>query len=165
MSNPILARFWRSMGERFGKRWLDEYGPTPTRAWEEALRSWDAEIVRAALEMMGEKAWQHPPTLPQFQALLREAERKHAKPTEDFVRGHWRTVIVGAAALAMAKSVREFESYLIDHRDTLGTVLRELLDEFDARDKIAGKRTDEETRWCAARATEHAMVHLRMNAA
>lgn len=151
MSNPILARFWRSMGERFGKRWLDEYGPEPTRAWEEALRPWDADVVRGALEMMGEKGWQHPPTLPQFQALLRDAERKHAKPADDWVRGYWRTIIVHEAAASLNMSLEQFGQFLVRQRDTLGLELLTLLDEFDARDKARGKRTDEEIGWCRDR--------------
>lgn len=151
MSNPILARFWRSMGERFGKRWLDEYGPEPTRAWEEALRPWDADVVRGALEMMGEKGWQHPPTLPQFQSLLRDAERKHPKPAIDFVRGFWRTVIVDAAAHSMGMSVQEFEPILARHGDELAGPLLWLLDEFDARDKTHGARSPEQVRWCEDR--------------
>lgn len=162
MSNPILARFWRSMGERFGKRWLDEYGPEPTRAWEEALRPWDADVVRGALDMMGEKGWQHPPTLPQFQSLLRDAERKHAKPTQDWVRDYWRTTIVDAASHAIGMDWKQFEPFLVKHRDTLGVELRELLNEFDARDKARGGRTDEDIRWCIQRARQQAVEHAEV---
>jgi hypothetical protein len=151
VSNPILARFWRSMGERFGKRWLDEYGPEPTRAWEEALRPWDADVVKGALEMMGEKGWQHPPTLPQFQSLLRDADRKHGKPAMDYVRGFWRTVIVDAASQSMGMTTQEFEPVLVRHQDELAGPLLWLLDEFDARDKTHGARTPEQVRWCEDR--------------
>ncbi|MCC6196773.1 MAG: hypothetical protein IT518_20155 [Burkholderiales bacterium] len=165
MTNPIIERFWRSMGERFGKRWLDEYGPVPTRAWLECLRPWDADVIRNALEMMGEKAWQHPPTLPQFQALLRETDRKNAKPADDFVRGYWRTVIVGAAAHAAGLSVRKFQAILAANAYSLGADLRALLDEFDARDKAAGRRTDEQVRWCVERASAIAQDHVAREAA
>lgn len=152
------------MGERFGKRWLDEYGPKPTRAWEEAVRPWDASVISGALEMMGEKGWQHPPTLPQFQALLRDADRKYAKPADDWVRGYWRTVIVHEATSAAHeyRGIRNFEGYLVAHRNTIGAELRRLLDEVETTDKARGKRTDEDIRYCMERTRMILLDHFSL---
>lgn len=160
-SNPILERFWRSMGERFGKRWLDEYGPQPTRAWAELLEPWTADTIRQALDAMGEKAWQHPPTLPQFQALIRDVDRREAaKGATDWIRGHWRTVVVTEGATAAGLSLAQFEPWLLA-RPVLLDALRELLDYAANRERATSARSEALTREVIRRARE--AVHRELS--
>lgn len=159
--NRIVERFWRSMAERFGRRWLEEYGDTPTRAWADELAPWPADTVKTALAMMGQRAWVHPPTLPQFQQLLRDADRAPTKSSEDFVRGFWRTVIVQEAAQAVGLPVGKFETFLAARAATLGAGLRQLLNDADSREKARNERSPAAIRFVQSRAWELARASLR----
>lgn len=97
LTNAAHDRFWRSMGERFGKRWLDDYGAKPSTAWKAVLDKFSPAIIVAALEALKERRESeraHPPTLAEFEAILEREGKKRASNSADLVRGYWRSVIV-----------------------------------------------------------------------
>lgn len=100
MSNHALVhtRFWRAMSERFGPRWIDANGGTPSRAWTELIDRYTPDELRAAIDLLKDRADSqvaHPPTHPEFEKLLVKASAiaKRSDAT-DYVRGYWRSVIV-----------------------------------------------------------------------
>lgn len=87
-------RFWEAMRARFGKRWLDEFGAEPSAPWIQLLKPYTPPQLRKALELMGEQKLAHPPTLPQFDSLLKRAASKSPDDGIDHVRAYWRSVAV-----------------------------------------------------------------------
>lgn len=159
MTATAHKRFWRTMGERFGKRWLDEYGDEPTQAWKDLLNRYTPTEVSRALAAMGSRAFAHPPTLPQFEALLAEASKAAKADTQDWRRGYWRACIVNAVAAGMVQRglishPAEFEEFLVRHRHSLGAAMRNLLDDMDAMEQRTGQRTLGMERTCEARCRE-----------
>ncbi len=159
LTNAVRKRFWSAMGERFGKRWLDEYGEIPTLAWREMIDRYTPSDIGGALELMALKGWQHPPTQPQFEPLLREASR-HNKPDEqDWRRGYWRSWIARYVAgdflhRELISDMDAFEAYLIEHRHTLGKILLALLDELDSMERDTQQRTQGMEDLCMRRCRE-----------
>lgn len=158
-TKAMHERFWRTMGERFGKRWLDEYGNEPTKAWKALIDRYTPDEVKAALELMGSKGWAHPPTEPQFESLLAEASKAAKADTQDWRRGYWRACIVNAVAAGMVQRglishPAEFEEFLVRHRHSLGAAMRNLLDDMDAMEQRTGQRTSGMERTCEERCRE-----------
>lgn len=128
-------RFWEAMRARFGVRWLTEFGDKPTAPWIQLLNAYTPDGIRKALELMAEQKREHPPTLPAFEALLKRAAAKHEGEHErDWVRGHWRSVIMHNCATYarradVIRNAADFEPYLIANQLSLGASLRNLLDE------------------------------------
>jgi hypothetical protein len=89
------ARFWDAMRARFGKRWTDEFGPQPTAPWVQLLNQHTPGHLRDALDLMAEQKLAHPPTLPQFEALLKKASNRGPKEGVDELRNFWRSVVIG----------------------------------------------------------------------
>src|ERR1700740_2908018 len=87
-------RFWEAMRARFGKRWLDEFGNEPSAPWVQLLNKHTPSHLRDALELMAEQKFQHPPTLPQFEALLKKASSKAPHQDTDLPRNYWRSFII-----------------------------------------------------------------------
>jgi hypothetical protein len=87
------ARFWDAMRARFGVRWFTEFGDKPSAPWITLLNQYGPAQVKAALELMAEQKLAHPPTLPQFEALLKKASLKHDTGGKDFLRGYWISVV------------------------------------------------------------------------
>ena len=144
LTNATIERFWKTMGERFGKRWLDEYGSQPTQAWRDALGGSTPTEIRAALDLMKLKGWQHPPTEPQFSQLLAEASRKVQAPVVDWKRGYWRSCVVSGfkAALGYSHEPERFEQLVVANKSTLGASMLALLDEQCDLETRQGQRTD-----------------------
>jgi hypothetical protein len=150
-TKEMADRFWRTMGERFGKRWLDEYGAQPTTAWKRAIGAYSPEVIGAALDLMHTRGWQHPPTEPQFAQLLSEAARKSAGSSENHRRGFWRSLIVAeiGAALGYQRDYRAFELVVIQSRHDLGHAMAALLNECENLEITTGQRTDGQLVHCA----------------
>lgn len=160
MTKATHRRFWQAMGERFGKRWLEEYGPEPTLAWMRMLDRYTPLEVKAALEAMAARGWQHPPTQPQFGSLLVDAAKKGAGDTQDYARGYWRTEIVSAVMREGNRLGKwrldwaGFEQVVIQRRHTLGADMLALLNEVDELEKATEQRTHGMHDLVARRATE-----------
>jgi hypothetical protein len=78
------------MGERFGKRWLDDYGNEPTKSWKDLLDRFTPDDLAEALARLKDRPEHnrsHPPTHAEFEALLTSAARRNNRPTENFRRG------------------------------------------------------------------------------
>lgn len=148
ITNEALRRFWRTMGERYGKRWLDSYGDEPTHAWRDCLNPFAPADIQRAINLLAEnpETQQHPPTEPAFRALLQRAVRLGAKKTDDPAearRSFWRSTIVGEVATALGYRTRpiEFEALVVANKDSLGKSMSLLLDEVDDLEASTGQRT------------------------
>lgn len=135
MSNTlkVYGRFWSTMAERYGKRWVDEYGVTPTKAWTDALDRFTPQDIASALARLSVESPVHPPTLPQFEKLLGRAQRLSEGSTRDWVRGYWRSTIVDqfereAVAVGQVDRREKAEAFIVTYRTTVGAALRQLLD-------------------------------------
>jgi hypothetical protein len=141
-------RFWEAMRARFGKRWLDDFGNEPSAPWIQLLNKHTPNHLRDALELMGEQKLQHPPTLPQFESLLKHASSKAPHQDTDLPRKYWRSVIHGtcmrhAALLNLVpwgetrlERMPTNEIYELAERQC-----RELLDWACDSERTAGQRT------------------------
>ncbi len=145
LTKAVHARFWKSMGERFGKRWIDEYGDIPTRAWCDLIDKFTQDDIAEALLRLKDRpehSRSHPPTHGEFEAILVKAAKLHEKPSQDFARGYWRSVIVHEVGRNLGYSFSELEPVIVANRHTLGASMRALLDKFDDLEKRTGQRTD-----------------------
>lgn len=154
MSNTskVHKRFWATMGERFGKRWLDEYGDEPTKAWSDLIdRFTPDEIANALLRLKDrpESARSHPPTHGEFESMLGKAQRAHASDGTDYVRAYWRSVIVETcmrhAALLNIVSHGEKQLGALpagDVRDVAIALMRQQLDWACDTERRNGQRTE-----------------------
>jgi len=140
-------RFWEAMRARFGLRWLTEFGDKPTPPWIQLLNRFTPLQLKEALELMVPEKFAHPPTMPQFEALLVRAAAKRPENTTDWSRGYWRSIVIsqGARDFWLAKIIpreTDFEPYLIQHRDELEGELHHLLDRAVMLERDTGQRTD-----------------------
>lgn len=141
-------RFWEAMRARFGKRWLDDFGTEPSAPWVQLLNKHTPNHLKQALELMAEQKLAHPPTLPQFESLLKRAATKAPHQDADLPRNYWRSVIQGTCMrhAALLNLVPYGESklerlptsamYEIAERQC-----RELLDWACDSERTAGQRT------------------------
>ncbi len=157
-TSKTYVRFWATMVERYGSRWTRDYGDAPTRAWTEILDRFTPDDIRLALDGLGTLPNpEFPPTLPQFESLLRQTQAKRLKGTErNYLRDHWRSQIVAAATAEMVRLERipsrsAFEDFLVTHRLSLGRELRDLLDELCEMERTTGQRTEGIHDLCAQR--------------
>jgi hypothetical protein len=147
MSNTSAtsARFWKRMHEMYGDRWIASYSPEPSTAWIELLNRYTPGQIGTAIAALTEKpeTRQHPPSLPQFEALLITASRAtRAEMSEaEWRRGYWRSVIIHHVSSGLGYGFGEFESVLIANKTTLGAGMRHLLDVMDDMEQRTGQRT------------------------
>jgi hypothetical protein len=137
------------MGERFGKRWLEEYGPEPTRAWRDTLDRYTPTVIADALGALKdrpERVRAHPPTLDEFAAILVSCDRKATPAAVDYSRGYWRSIVVRNLERDLCYErklvkVEDLEAYIARREKPFGS-LRQLLDELcDMERKNSGQRT------------------------
>lgn len=146
LTEKTYARFWSTMGERYGKRWLENYGDKPTHAWRECLAPFTPKDIARAIDALStrENTKQHPPTEPEFKALLQHASRAHTRPIEDpsqFRRGYWRSTIINQVAGELGYDTEAFEPVLIENKHSLGRAMKDLLDDVDELEVATGQRT------------------------
>lgn len=164
LTEKTYDRFWKSMGERYGKRWLDNYGDAPTFAWRELLKSYTPKEIESALNLLPtRKEVEHPPSEPEFKILLTRATRQLAHPTDEpaqFRRAYWRSSIVAAVEDAMGYRYDQegFEQLLKANKTSLGAAMRELLDDADELEANTGQRTRGQHDMVERRAGEIAMA-------
>lgn len=174
MSNTeaTYTRFWKTMGERYGKRWLDDFGDTPTRAWKDCLSPFTPKDIQRAIELLAlnENTKQFPPTEPEFRSLLQRAVRLASAPQEDpghVRRGYWRSVIVGECqrALGYAQNPLGFEQLVIANKHSLGLAMKNLLDEVDELEHATGQRTKGQHELVEERSRAIALAFRQLKAA
>lgn len=145
LTEKTFDRFWKTMAERYGSRWLETYGDKPTHAWRELLAAYSPKDIGVAIEMLAnrDETRQHPPTEPAFKALLQHAARAGSKPTEDpgeLRRGYWRSTIIEAVARQLGFTHASLEPVLIANK-SLGLAMKRLLDDVDELEHATGQRT------------------------
>lgn len=148
MSNTAktLARFWQTMLERYGTRWSQTYGTEPTHAWAECLKAFSPKDIGRAIDALElkEHTRQHPPTEPEFRALLKHASRQNVKQPDDpneLRRGYWRSTIITLVARGLGYNGETLEPVVIENKNSLGRAMRDLLDEVDELEVATGQRT------------------------
>ena len=151
-TGAVITRFWARMGELYGNRWQETYGVTPTQAWRELVDRFSPNEIATALSDLQSLPHlrQHPPTLPQLEALLIAAQRRgKAEMTgADWRRGFWRAAVMGGVITQANHLIGvnrwepgNLEALMVAHRDTLGRAMRDLLDELDDLEARTGQRT------------------------
>ena len=93
LTEKVHVRFWRTMGERYGRRWFDEYGEQPTQVWRETLEGYTPNDIKTALDLLPTKFPLHPPSQPAFAQLLAEVAQKLRHEPHDYTREYWRSVV------------------------------------------------------------------------
>lgn len=64
-------RVWQRMREWYGVRVVDSFGETPPEDWCRVIDAADNSMVQRGLQLMRQRHLQHPPSLPQFEQLIR----------------------------------------------------------------------------------------------
>lgn len=141
------GRFWDAMRARFGIRWFTEFGDKPSAPWVQLLNRFTPDQLKEALELMAAEKLAHPPTLSQFEVILKRAAVKKPEDTTNWVRNYWRSVIVDVLArdFWLAKLIprmADFEAHLVEHRDTLGQEAHTMLVCVEEMERRTGRRTD-----------------------
>jgi hypothetical protein len=144
-TSKTAQRFWARMIESYGDRWVATYKAEPNQAWIELLNRYTPGQIGSAIAALTEKpeTRQHPPSLPQFEALLIAASRatRSEMSEAEWRRGYWRSTIIHGVATALGYGFGEFESVLIANKATLGAGMRHLLDVMDDMEQRTGQRT------------------------
>lgn len=146
LTETAVTRFWRTMSERYGARWLDTYTDQPTTAWRDCIKHYSPQAIAGAIALLDAKEHtrQHPPTEPEFRALLKQAAR-HASQNSDnpneLRRGYWRSTIINAVARELGYTMETLEPVVIANKHSLGRAMRDLLDEVDELEVRTGQRT------------------------
>lgn len=147
ITEKTVARFWRTMLERYGTRWSQTYGDNVTEAWRACLRPFSPRDIGRAIDALElkEHTRQHPPTEPEFRALLKHAARSNTKAPDDpnqLRRGYWRSSIVHLVARGMGFSGPDtLEPVVIANKHSLGRAMADLLGEVDDLEIATGQRT------------------------
>lgn len=174
MSNTeaTYTRFWRTMGERYGKRWFDDFGDTPTLAWRECLRPFTPRDIQRAIELLAlnENTKNFPPSEPEFRSLLQRSVRLNGAPQEDagqLRRGYWRSTIIGQCQRELGYGQRplDFEQLVAANKHSLGLAMKNLLDELDELEHSTGQRTRGQHDLVEERARDIARAFRQLRAA
>jgi hypothetical protein len=83
-------RLWQRLSEWYGSRFVQSYGEIPPRDWANlADRSSDDDLIRA-LAALKQRHPSHPPTLMEFEVLLRKPKRPEEQPpsVQDLLTKH-----------------------------------------------------------------------------
>lgn len=147
LTTAIITRFWRTMGERYGQRWLQDMGDKPTKSWVDLLNRYTPNQISKAIGLLATESPLHPPTNPQFEKLL-ERTRRQSGEGVDYVRGFWRSALMRELEdeLLYRKLIterRQAEQYLSERKHSLGERLRDLLNRLcEAEGANGGQRTE-----------------------
>jgi hypothetical protein len=74
MTPRDMAGFWNLLGQTWGSRFIDQYGPNPNDAWAACLASVPVDVARDALKKLIAGGSPFPPTLPEFIALAKTSK-------------------------------------------------------------------------------------------
>jgi hypothetical protein len=73
---------WDKLGQWYGTRLSDNYGPTPPDDWAEVIDRTDDERLKDALLAVRRVSPIHPPTLGQLEASIPKRESGHTGPSK-----------------------------------------------------------------------------------
>jgi len=152
-TRKVHMRFWAALTERYGTRWADQYGKQPSQSWMELIDRFTPTDLRAALDTLPKECPDHPPTLPQFEAILMSAHAKASRNEGNHIRGFYRSLAVASIGRSLGKCEPDLEALIVANRDTLGSALCQLIDEYeDMERKNDLQRTPAMETGCALRA-------------
>lgn len=63
-------RLWQRLSEWYGARFSEQFGAAPTEDWCEIVDDNDNDTVKLALSEIRKAHTTHPPTLPEFEAIV-----------------------------------------------------------------------------------------------
>ena len=72
MTPEQIKHLWRLLGQTYGHKFADQYGPTPNEAWTAALMTLSPSRVKHALGEAIRSGSPFVPTLPEFVKMARE---------------------------------------------------------------------------------------------
>jgi hypothetical protein len=165
MSKSTQTRFWADMIDRYGRRWVELYGPVPGEAWVEVLDRYEPHIVKSAVASLASLKAEFPPTLPQFETLLAKAAKAERVDDRNWIRDFWRSVIVDRVSRQLGYTYVSFEPVLIRHRNTLGSAMLELLNSLEEQERTRGYRTDAAGEWAVGECDRIARNHKPLSMA
>lgn len=76
--SPRAKRVWARLGEWYGTKLAEQYGPFPPEDWCEVVDRNDNEDIKRGLNLIRSEFMSWPPTLPQFESAIRPADHSHA---------------------------------------------------------------------------------------
>ncbi len=76
------SKVWAKLGEWYGSRLADNYGPTPPEDWCEIIDRTDDESLHSALLSVRRASPIHPPTLGQLEDAIPKRESGKAGPSK-----------------------------------------------------------------------------------
>lgn len=76
-TSPRARRLWDRLGQWYGSRLAEQYGRDPPRDWCDVVDAADNDTVTRVLADIRMKHTAHPPTFPEFHALVTKA--KHTR--------------------------------------------------------------------------------------
>lgn len=71
-TEEAFQRFWKRMGDTFGKLWYEQNGPEPNTTWQASLVGMSLDQVAYAIEHFRKSGDAFPPNLSQFVATARQ---------------------------------------------------------------------------------------------
>lgn len=71
-TDEAFQRFWKRMGETFGKSWYEQNGPEPNTTWQASLLGMALDQVAFAIEHFRKSGDAFPPNLSQFIAVAKQ---------------------------------------------------------------------------------------------
>jgi hypothetical protein len=80
MTHEQMKHLWRLLGQTWGSKFAENYGPAPNDAWQAALQSISPDQAKHALKMLIQAGSPFPPTLPEFMADARRYRTPPAPP-------------------------------------------------------------------------------------
>lgn len=88
-SEDTFARWWRSMGEVFGRPWFEQFGDKPSDAWMAELGKWSYAQAGEVIQHLVREGRSFPPNLSEVVSIAeayrergRASAGKHAKPDD-----------------------------------------------------------------------------------
>jgi len=78
---PRAKHVWTRLGEWYGSKLAEQYGPVPPEDWCEIVDRADNETVKRGLSVIRSTYVSWPPTLPQFEEAMRTTDRSRGTPS------------------------------------------------------------------------------------
>ena len=79
MTPQQQTHLWDLLGQTYGHKFNDQYGPVPTEAWSAMFLEMEPEQAKYALMKLINAGSPFPPTLPEFVALAKGMPKKQVR--------------------------------------------------------------------------------------
>jgi hypothetical protein len=77
MTPEQTKHLWRLLGQTYGSKFAEQYGPMPNEAWSAMLENITPEQAKHALHKLIHAGSAFPPTLPEFVAMVKTFRPAH----------------------------------------------------------------------------------------